>query len=149
MIRLHRSLKNICSGFVKQRRGSQMASESKEPDESSSAGIDLELSFCPGGDVSLGHSGGFEVEAITACPHVAFATALDESMLQGPSACSVCENTDEVWACLTCGYHGCSRFVEGHAGSHHDDSSHPIAVSLADMSAWCYLCRCVSVALHS
>lgn len=122
-----------------------MASESKtgdgHGDDGGGFGTELELSLGPGGDVSLSGAAGFEVEAITSCPHVHFANGLDATMLQGPPKCATCEHEGEVWVCLTCGFHGCSRFVEGHAAIHHDESSHPIAVGLADMSAWCYLCR--------
>mmetsp|Transcript_8806 Transcript_8806/g.26384 ORF Transcript_8806/g.26384 Transcript_8806/m.26384 type:complete len:629 (-) Transcript_8806:91-1977(-) len=66
----------------------------------------------------------------------------------------------ENWICLECGATRCSRYVNGHALSHwemtrelalkkknqgvedgNDGAGHCIAVSLADLSVWCYECN--------
>ena len=77
--------------------------------------------------------------------------------------------TGENWLCLTCGALLCSRYANGHAKMHYEDtksedfvdeaigkpgvnygsdhqSGHCIAVSLGDLSVWCY--ECSSYLLH-
>jgi len=46
----------------------------------------------------------------------------------------------ENWLCLHCGVVRCSRYVNGHCKDHAVESGHCIAVSLEDLSAWCYQC---------
>ena len=49
--------------------------------------------------------------------------------------------TGENWMCLKCHVIQCSRYVNGHAKCHYEESGHAIAISLADLSAWCYECQ--------
>ena len=35
----------------------------------------------------------------------------------------------------------CSRYVEGHALDHTEATKHPLALSFADFSVWCYPCN--------
>ena len=88
---------------------------------------------------------GFEVTAITDCAHVAEAVRSTDGT-QGtlpalPTACAACGPCEELWVCLTCWCGGCSRGEGGHAAEHYARSGHPIALGLADMSAWCYKCE--------
>ena len=46
----------------------------------------------------------------------------------------------ENWLCLHCGVVRCSRYVNGHCKDHAEESGHCIAVSLEDLSVWCYRC---------
>jgi hypothetical protein len=53
----------------------------------------------------------------------------------------------ENWLCLECGVVRCSRYVNGHAVSHWEETKtysdcdgHGVAVSLADLSSWCHVC---------
>ena len=57
--------------------------------------------------------------------------------------------TGENWLCLKCGVVRCSRYVNGHCKEHWEitknsglgcGSPHAIAVSLVDLSVWCYEC---------
>jgi len=54
--------------------------------------------------------------------------------------CSECEERDENWLCLSCGVVYCSRYVNQHMVQHNEISKHPIALSYADISIWCYSC---------
>lgn len=54
----------------------------------------------------------------------------------------------ENWLCLECGAIRCSRYVNGHSLLHweetkssKDDDGHCLAVSLEDLSVWCYVCN--------
>jgi histone deacetylase 6 len=40
----------------------------------------------------------------------------------------------------TCNKVFCSRFVHGHMVDHNASSQHPLALSMADLSVWCYGC---------
>lgn len=64
-----------------------------------------------------------------------------------------CEAT-ENWLCLECGVVRCSRYCNGHAAEHFEetkptttatkeslDQGHCIAISLSDLSVWCYVCH--------
>lgn len=68
-----------------------------------------------------------------------------------------CPST-ENWMCLHCGVVRCSRYVNGHSKDHYDQSTvhhggqttkngsntrmgHCLAVSLEDLSVWCYSCE--------
>eukprot|EP01083_Nonionella_stella_P082427 227497_1 len=46
----------------------------------------------------------------------------------------------ENWLCLHCGVVRCSRYVNEHCKDHAEESGHCIAVSLEDLSVWCYQC---------
>lgn len=35
----------------------------------------------------------------------------------------------------------CGRYAQGHMLEHHNTTQHPIVLSLADLSAWCYVCN--------
>ena len=85
-------------------------------------------------------STGHRVHALTACPHLpaAFAPAL--AAAAAAAACAACASTSESWVCLTCAATGCSRHVAGHCGAHAAAAAHPVAISLSDMSVWCYQC---------
>uniref|UniRef100_A0A7S2JWA5 UBP-type domain-containing protein n=1 Tax=Leptocylindrus danicus TaxID=163516 RepID=A0A7S2JWA5_9STRA len=56
------------------------------------------------------------------------------------SDCSGTE-TMENWLCLACHSILCSRYVKSHALHHYESSGHCVAVSLADLSVWCYACN--------
>ena len=48
-----------------------------------------------------------------------------------------CAST-ENWICLQCGLTHCGRYVKKHALAHHNECGHSPAVSVADLSVWCY-----------
>jgi hypothetical protein len=63
--------------------------------------------------------------------------------VNGDGACPSGEN----WLCLTCARVRCSRYVNGHCKEHWESTKeggnnvgHCVAVSLEDLSVWCYEC---------
>lgn len=105
---------------------------------------------------------GFSVAPSANCPHVAAATfqvskglsraqsaaegkAPRRNLYQQHCACSVCGDAAETWVCLTCSMSACSRHKAGHMVDHandrdNDHSVSVIAISLADLSVWCFAC---------
>ena len=96
----------------------------------------------PNADADAG-GGGFRVHPITQGPHANTPefTALSTPPRPSPPPCAACGATGEVWVCLACGAVGCSRYIEGHGAAHAAAAGHPLALSLADMSVWCYGCE--------
>jgi hypothetical protein len=71
---------------------------------------------------------------------------LPASLFLSPEHAPVCEECglDEVWRCLeaSCGSLRCSRYREGHAAAHAaSQPSHCVAISLSDLSIWCFACN--------
>lgn len=54
--------------------------------------------------------------------------------------CSEGCSSDENWLCLTCGEIRCGRYAQRHNLCHWKDSTHKIALSIRDLSVWCYEC---------
>ena len=54
--------------------------------------------------------------------------------------CMECNNVGENWLCLSCGEVHCSRYVNEHMVHHNAQTGHPITISYADISVWCYSC---------
>ena len=88
--------------------------------------------------------GGFQVYPKKSTPHL---DCISTDPLDGAKALSaVCARCgeDEVWICLQCHEPLCSRYKNGCAKKHAEESNHHIAVSLSDLSVWdfgqdCYL----------
>ena len=55
--------------------------------------------------------------------------------------CTSCSDATENWICLACKSICCSRYVLGHSFDHFLCNGHPIAMSLSDLSVWCYFCE--------
>ena len=87
---------------------------------------------------------GFQVYPKKSTPHL---DCISTDALDGAKALSaVCARCgeDEVWICLQCHEPLCSRYKNGCAKKHAEESNHHIAVSLSDLSVWdfgqdCYL----------
>ena len=58
------------------------------------------------------------------------------------STCSSCSHSvaSSLWMCLLCGHVGCSRYIEGHAYRHWQESGHGYALSVSTQRVWDY-CR--------
>lgn len=88
--------------------------------------------------------GFFAVTPISECPHcvpgvhITPVEAFKEVTVKTP--CHCCDHTKENWVCLCCKVVGCSRYVKSHMVSHNEETKHPIALSFADFSYWCYDC---------
>lgn len=42
--------------------------------------------------------------------------------------------------CLSCRHVACGRYVNAHMEQHSVEEQHPLAMSTADLSVWCYAC---------
>jgi len=91
--------------------------------------------------------GFFAVTPKKDCPHVTeenvwFVENFNEKHINDP--CFECDYKGENWICLKphCGAVACSRYVKAHMHSSHNanNKDHPIVLSFADFSFWCYLC---------
>ena len=88
--------------------------------------------------------GFFAVTPIIECPHCIpienIAPLSEFSELTITTPCKDCDHTKENWICLKCKVIGCSRYVKSHMVAHNEECKHPIALSFADFSYWCYEC---------
>ena len=63
--------------------------------------------------------------------------------IRSETKCEKCGiETDEIWVCLCCGKCLCGRFVNKCMVDHSMKEYHLVALSLADLSFWCYVCDC-------
>lgn len=105
---------------------------------------------------------GFSVAPSPNCPHVAASSfqiypdlvvsdtgalgkAPRKNLYSENCACNTCGDAEESWVCLLCGFSGCSRYKACHMVDHVKDKSNEhsgtvIAISLADLSTWCFAC---------
>ncbi|CAO3691130.1 unnamed protein product [Umbelopsis ramanniana] len=84
---------------------------------------------------------GFAVTPKTDCEHLShiqLVKDLDDEVVR-KAHCTHC-GKPETWLCLTCGGVYCSRYQNNCAKLHATEASHPIALSLSDLSVWCYQC---------
>ena len=52
--------------------------------------------------------------------------------------CDVCNNTENLWACLICGHLGCGRYAGQHAKEHFQVTRHAFAIDLNSQRIWDY-----------
>ncbi|KAL0231276.1 hypothetical protein GEMRC1_010680 [Eukaryota sp. GEM-RC1] len=79
---------------------------------------------------------------MTTCPHtsdVASPSSSDLDRILRDVKCSQCDES-ECWLCCHCLSVNCSRYKNKHSLQHYESSNHCIAISLSDLSAYCYLC---------
>ncbi|XP_002731637.1 histone deacetylase 6-like [Saccoglossus kowalevskii] len=85
----------------------------------------------------------FAVVPLGWCPHLeGSVNPVPEGGLVTSTPCqqSGCEDTRENWVCLCCYGVYCGRFINEHMLMHHLESNHPLTLSYADLSVWCYPC---------
>ena len=96
--------------------------------------------------------GFFAACPIKECPHCVpgiHIAPLDEfSELSITTPCKDCGHSKENWICLCCKVIGCSRYVKSHMLAHNESEKHPIALSFADFSFWCYECDSYVISKH-
>ncbi|XP_010939126.1 uncharacterized protein [Elaeis guineensis] len=81
------------------------------------------------------------VEARTSCDHLS-SLCSDLSNIPVPdSPCTRCHHPAENWLCLSCKDVLCSRFINKHMLSHHQETGHCLALSFSDLSVWCFACE--------
>lgn len=55
--------------------------------------------------------------------------------------CNDCNEIVENWICLGCNKLYCGRYVNKHMLQHYNSTNHSIAISMLDLSLWCYSCN--------
>ncbi|XP_015110573.1 histone deacetylase 6 [Diachasma alloeum] len=83
----------------------------------------------------------FAVVPLNDCPHLELVQEVPPSGIDVRSPCLECKSTEENWVCLICYSTHCARSVNQHAVVHGESLEHPIALSLTDLSVWCYGCE--------
>ncbi|XP_025069468.1 histone deacetylase 6 isoform X3 [Alligator sinensis] len=83
----------------------------------------------------------YAVTPLSWCPHLSSVAPVPPAGLDILAPCQKCGCQGENWVCLTCYQVLCSRYVAGHMVAHGDASGHPMVLSFADLSAWCYDCE--------
>ncbi|KAM3872288.1 histone deacetylase 6 [Diretmus argenteus] len=83
----------------------------------------------------------YVVESLSWCPHLDVVKPLSPAGIDIFLPCQDCGSDAENWTCLTCYQVFCSRYVNEHMVTHGVVAEHPIVLSFADLSIWCYLCE--------
>uniref|UniRef100_A0A8C0CYV4 ubiquitinyl hydrolase 1 n=1 Tax=Balaenoptera musculus TaxID=9771 RepID=A0A8C0CYV4_BALMU len=76
------------------------------------------------------------------CKHIGQLRLAQDHSILNPQKwhCVDCNTTESIWACLSCSHVACGRYIEEHALKHFQESSHPVALEVNEMYAFCYLC---------
>lgn len=82
----------------------------------------------------------YAVYPLTNCPHLSDLQPDSINHINTSERCSDCDSVNENWICLGCARIYCGRFVNEHMLNHFMESDHPLALSFADLSVWCYKC---------
>uniref|UniRef100_A0A3B4AX89 Protein deacetylase HDAC6 n=1 Tax=Periophthalmus magnuspinnatus TaxID=409849 RepID=A0A3B4AX89_9GOBI len=87
------------------------------------------------------HNTLFVVDPLPWCPHLDSVKPLPPAGLDVFKPCEDCGSEMENWVCLTCYKVFCGRYVNEHMVIHGVTAEHPVVLSYADLSVWCYLCE--------
>ena len=75
------------------------------------------------------------------CPHLFDQLRVDPAGMSFVTVCDkACCDRSENWMCLHCGASLCSRYAANHSLDHFKETGHCVALSLSDISTWCYEC---------
>ncbi|XP_058245625.1 histone deacetylase 6 [Hemibagrus wyckioides] len=99
---------------------------------------DFEL-VCGAGDMAGDTM--YVVEPLAWCPHLESVHPVPAGGIDVFRPCEECGAESENWICLCCYKVLCGRFVNEHMVAHGLVSSHPLVLSFADLSVWCYSCE--------
>ncbi|XP_043829653.1 histone deacetylase 6 isoform X2 [Dromiciops gliroides] len=83
----------------------------------------------------------YAVTPLSWCPHLATVRSVPEGGLEVTQPCQDCGTHVENWLCLSCYQVHCGRYIQAHMLQHHEASGHPLVLSYADLSVWCYTCQ--------
>lgn len=83
----------------------------------------------------------YAVYPLKTCPHLSSLQPDLIDAIDTTKKCIECQSTSENWICLGCSQIYCGRFVNEHMLLHHIESDHPLTLSFADLSVWCYKCE--------
>ncbi|XP_042305149.1 histone deacetylase 6 [Sceloporus undulatus] len=99
-------------------------------------------SFCKKLEDNLEDGGLFyAVTPLPWCPHLESVLPVPPAGLSVLEPCSECGSIAENWVCLVCYKVCCGRYINQHMLAHNSESGHPLVLSFADLSAWCYECQ--------
>ncbi|XP_062855523.1 histone deacetylase 6 [Trichomycterus rosablanca] len=93
------------------------------------------------GEVNMGGDTMFAVEPLSWCPHLDSVHPVPAGGIDVFRPCEECGAESENWICLCCYKVLCGRFVNEHMVTHGQESTHPLVLSFADLSVWCYPCE--------
>ncbi|XP_029910870.1 histone deacetylase 6 [Myripristis murdjan] len=83
----------------------------------------------------------YVVDPLPWCPHLDAVKPLPPAGIDVFLPCQDCGSDAENWTCLTCYQVYCGRYINEHMVTHGVVAEHPIVLSFADLSVWCYLCE--------
>ncbi|KAH8874924.1 Histone deacetylase 6 [Schistosoma japonicum] len=84
----------------------------------------------------------FAVTPLSWCPHLTSVQNSPTSWKPDINAlCNCCDHHSENWVCLSCYAVYCGRYANSHMIEHFSLTNHPIVLSYADLSTWCYECE--------
>ncbi|KAH0628876.1 hypothetical protein JD844_010478 [Phrynosoma platyrhinos] len=83
----------------------------------------------------------YAVTPLPWCPHLDSVLPVPPVGLNVLEPCSECGSIAENWVCLVCYKVCCGRYINQHMLAHNSESGHPLVLSFADLSAWCYECQ--------
>ncbi|KAJ6655297.1 hypothetical protein lerEdw1_005489 [Lerista edwardsae] len=141
---------------------SETASDSLSTDSSLVGGASQKVRCSPdkvepseytqSGSLSTGSSSGeaessdkeglfYAVTPLPWCPHLMSVLPVPLTGLNVLEKCAECGSPDENWVCLICYKVGCGRYINQHMVAHNSETGHPLVLSFADLSVWCYECQ--------
>ncbi|XP_020669972.3 protein deacetylase HDAC6 isoform X1 [Pogona vitticeps] len=83
----------------------------------------------------------YAVTPLLWCPHLSSVLPVPPGGLNVLEPCAECGSMAENWVCLVCYKVCCGRYINQHMVAHNSESGHPLVLSFADLSAWCYECQ--------
>ncbi|KAI4901578.1 hypothetical protein NFI96_012101, partial [Prochilodus magdalenae] len=93
------------------------------------------------GAVDMGGDTMYVVDPLAWCPHLDSVQPVPPGGIDVFRPCEECGTDAENWICLCCYKVLCGRFVNEHMVTHGQVSGHPLVLSFADLSVWCYPCE--------
>ncbi|XDV49512.1 hypothetical protein PO909_018747 [Leuciscus waleckii] len=85
--------------------------------------------------------GMYVVNPLPWCPHLKSVRPVPAGGIDVFLLCEECGGDAENWICLFCYKVLCGRYVNQHMVTHGQVSGHPLVLSFADLSVWCYACE--------
>ncbi|XP_033029881.1 histone deacetylase 6 isoform X3 [Lacerta agilis] len=83
----------------------------------------------------------YAVTPLQWCPHLDSVLPVPSVGLNVLEPCAECGSVAENWVCLICYKVCCGRYIKQHMVAHNSESGHPLVLSFADLSVWCYGCQ--------
>uniref|UniRef100_A0A9J8BD11 Protein deacetylase HDAC6 n=2 Tax=Cyprinus carpio TaxID=7962 RepID=A0A9J8BD11_CYPCA len=87
------------------------------------------------------HDTMYVVDPLSWCPHLESVRPVPAGGIDVFLPCEECGGDTENWICLFCYKVLCGRYVKQHMVTHGQVSGHPMVLSFADLSVWCYACE--------